>query len=112
MLRLVLILASALALVVAIILMLNGTGGNAPLYAWVAIQVAIVLIALLAERGRYRPRSSRVESGWQPTAERFQDPSTGEWMVVEYNPKTGERRYIPDPTPPEARGEGRQAPRE
>ena len=96
MLRRVLILASALVLVIAVILMLNGVGGNAPLYAWLAIQGAIVLIALLAERGRYRPRTSGHGSGWQRTAERFQDPSTGRWVGVEYNPVTGERRYVDD----------------
>lgn len=105
MLRRVLILASALVFVVAVILTLLGVGGNAPLYVWVAIQGAIVLIALLAERGRYRPRTSATGSGWQRTAERFQDPSTGGWIVVEYNPKTGERRYVKETGTPESNGE-------
>lgn len=98
MLRRVLILASALVLVIAVILMLNGVGGNAPLFAWVAIQGAIVLIALLAERGRYRLRTSGDGSRWQRTAERFQDPSTGRWVAVEYNSTTGERRYVDETT--------------
>jgi len=99
MLRRVLILASALVLVITAILILSGVGGNAPIFVWLAVQGAIVLIALFAERGRYRPRSSGAVGGWQRTAERFQDPSTGQWIAVEYNPTTGERRYVPETTP-------------
>lgn len=95
MLRRVVVLASALVLGIAVFLVVTGVGGLTPIYVWVAVQASILLIAVLAERGRYRPPSSGVEQGWQRTAERFQDPTTGRWTVVEYNPRTGERRYVP-----------------
>lgn len=99
MLRRFLVLASALVFVGTVILLLYGVGGYTSLLVWVAVQGAIVLIALLAERGRYHTRSSGAEPSWQRTAERFQDPSTSQWLVVEYNPTTGERRYVPDTSP-------------
>jgi hypothetical protein len=69
------------------------------MYVWVALQAAFLLVLLLGERGRYRPPLSGASDGWQRTAERFQDPTTGQWVVVEYNPRTGERRYIQETTP-------------
>jgi hypothetical protein len=90
--------ASALVFVGAAILFVSGVGGLTPVYIWVAVQAAILLIALLGERGRYRPPSSGAEHGCQRTAERFQDPTTGRWVVVEYNSRTGERRYVQEET--------------
>jgi hypothetical protein len=65
-------------------------------YVWVAVQAFILLVAVVAERGRYRARTADADRNWQRTAERFKDPSTDQWVVVEYNPRTGERRYVPD----------------
>jgi hypothetical protein len=90
------LLVSALVLGIAVILVVSGVGGMTPLYIWVAVQAAILVSALLAERGRYRPPASGAEHNWQRTAERFQDPTTGRWVVVEYNLQTGERRYMPE----------------
>jgi hypothetical protein len=62
---------------------------------------AIVLVAILFERGRYRSPASS-QGPWQETGERFVDPSTGQLTKVRYNPQTGERDYValsplPDP---------------
>ena len=51
---------------------------------------AIVIAALLFERGRYRPTLTP-GGKWQETGERFVDPSTGKLMKVRYNPQTGVR---------------------
>ncbi len=59
---------------------------------WLGIEAAILLLAILFERGRYQPGTS--DGPWSPSAERFQDPTTGQWIRVEYNPRTGERRYV------------------
>jgi hypothetical protein len=32
--------------------------------------------------------------GWDRTAEKFADPRTGQTVIVYYNPRTGERRYV------------------
>jgi hypothetical protein len=53
---------------------------------------ALILIGTFFE-GRYRAR--RVAgSGWQRTAERFVDPTSGRLVEVRYNPQTGERAYV------------------
>lgn len=57
-----------------------------------AIFGALVVLSLTVER-HYRGLSSRNVSGWQPTGERFIDPGTGKLVEVEYDPKTGERKY-------------------
>jgi hypothetical protein len=92
MLRRATIVVSAVVLIAAIALLASGAGGLAVALGWMGVQAAIVLIALLAERGRYHPR---VGGGrWVRTAERFQDPTSHRWVVVEFNPATGERRYV------------------
>ena len=61
---------------------------------WMGI---IVLLAVLLERWRYtRPEHPR-GSAWERTNERFVDPESGKVMIVLYNPKTGDRRYVPEP---------------
>lgn len=92
MLRLIVVALSALTLIIAIGLVLLGAGDLTAAVIWVALQAAILLIALLIERGRYHPRVS--DGPWIQTAERFEDPTTGRWVIVEYNPQTGERRYV------------------
>ncbi|HLG51822.1 MAG TPA: hypothetical protein VKY56_09340 [Chloroflexota bacterium] len=62
-----------------------------PAAEWVAAGAVLLVIALLVEHGRYRPADG--EGPWVTTAERFQDPASGQWIVVDYNPHTGERRY-------------------
>lgn len=53
---------------------------------------ALVLIGTFFE-GHYRARRA-TGSGWQSTAERFVDPTSGKLIEVRYNPQTGERAYV------------------
>ncbi|HLZ08613.1 MAG TPA: hypothetical protein VKT80_08505 [Chloroflexota bacterium] len=98
MLRRALIGVSILAVVVTVGLIVSGVGGSAAAFGWVGFQAAIILVAIVAERGRYRPPSTTSE-GWIQTEERFRDPTSGEWLEVEFNPGTGERRYVPTQSP-------------
>jgi len=66
------------------------------LVVYLFVNGAVVIAALLFERGRYRPAISP-EGPWQETAERFVDPTTGQLMKVRYNPQTGARDYVPVP---------------
>jgi len=94
MLRTVLIALAVLAVVACVALFLTGYGSTGAIGAWIGFEAAIVLVALVAERGRYRPKTS--EGTWTRTKERFLDPTSGQWMLVDFNPATGERRYVPD----------------
>ncbi len=53
---------------------------------------ALVLIGTFFE-GRYRSHRA-TGSGWETTAERFVDPTSGKLVEVRYNPQTGERAYV------------------
>jgi hypothetical protein len=60
-----------------------------------ALAPAILLFGLLSERYVYKPiRPEPPGSGWERTAEKFADPRSGQKIVVYYNPRTGERRYV------------------
>jgi hypothetical protein len=95
MLRRGIILYGMLALGGGIALALIGVGPSVVLY--LVVNGAVVLLALLFERGRYRPTGSQ-PGPWQETEERFVDPSTGQLMMVRYNPRTGARQYVPAPS--------------
>ena len=99
MLRKAIVVYAVLAILGAVALALAGVLTMLVLYLFG--NGAIVLAAVLFERGRYRPPAPAGGS-WQDTAERFVDPSTGQLMKVRYNPQTGERDYValsplPDP---------------
>ena len=86
----------ALALV-ALALLLGGVAaraGGLPMAVPLLIWGTVLLLAVIFERWRYRPRISQT-GGWQPTDERFIDPQTGQALQVLYNPHSGQRRYIP-----------------
>jgi hypothetical protein len=53
----------------------------------------VIVVAILFER-RYRNDSRSPDGRWQPTGERFADPTTGKDVEVFYDPKSGERRYV------------------
>ncbi len=55
---------------------------------------AIVLVAVIFESSRYHPKIDRNAAGWEPTGERFVDPTSGKLLEVRYNPTNGERDYI------------------
>ena len=100
MLRKAILAYGVLAVVGAIVLALAGVITGLVFYLFV--NGAIVIAALLFERGRYRPEVSQ-DGPWQETAERFVDPTTGRLMKVRYNPQTGARDYVPvspQPDPP------------
>jgi hypothetical protein len=62
------------------------------------IAPAILLLGLMFERYVYKPiRLDPPGPGWNRTTEKFADPRSGQTVVVYYNPRTGERRYIADP---------------
>jgi len=63
--------------------------------AWPAtIWGVILLLAVLFERWRYRKEPSIHQASWQTTGERFIDPESGEPTEVQYDPASGERRYV------------------
>jgi hypothetical protein len=60
-----------------------------------AVLPAILVCALLFERYVYKPiRQDIPGAGWERTQERFTDPASGCAVVVYFNRKTGERRYV------------------
>jgi hypothetical protein len=61
---------------------------------WLILEGGIVLVSLLAERWRDKPRINRRAGNWKPTGERFVDPATGRLVQVFYNSDTGERDYV------------------
>lgn len=72
---------------------LAGHHDGAPFALW----GALIAVAVLVERWRYRSRETSGDGDWQATDERFIDPETGHHVKVLYNPRTGARRYEPDP---------------
>jgi hypothetical protein len=56
---------------------------------------AVIVLATLFERWRYKNKNASVDGEWQPTGERFVDPETGKHVEVLYDPQSGERRYRP-----------------
>jgi hypothetical protein len=62
--------------------------------------IQILVIALLVflgtafENWRYRQGAGPPGARWQPTQEKFSDPISGEEMEVEYDPVSGQRRYV------------------
>ena len=99
MLRKAILAYGVLAVIGAILLLLAGVTTGLVLYLFV--NGAVVIAALLFERGRYRPAISQ-DGPWQETAERFVDPTTGQLMKVRYNPQTGARDYVPVEPPNQA----------
>jgi hypothetical protein len=56
---------------------------------------AILMLGLLFERYVYKPiRPEPPGPGWARTPEKFADPGSGQTVVVFYNKRTGERRYV------------------
>jgi hypothetical protein len=92
MLRKAILAYGVLAIIGAIALALAGIVAGLVFYLFV--NGAVVLAAVLFERGRYHPATAPGGS-WQETGERFVDPTTGQLMKVRYNPQTGARDYVP-----------------
>jgi hypothetical protein len=90
-------------------LLLVAAGGEASVAGlWPLLSGGVLLIAVVLEHRRYRSQAAersaeRIGPGggepdplpapFQPTDERFVDPTTGRVMRVHVDPRTGERRY-------------------
>ncbi len=94
MLRLGLLVFGVALAVVGLVLAASGGGWQ------VAIFGAILVIAVLCERWRYRGIEAPLRGRWQRTGERFEDPGTGKIVEVLYDVESGERRYAPAPGKP------------
>lgn len=93
MLRRLLIAYGILDLVVAAVLLFVV---QAPVIVviYLAVNGALIAGGILFERRGYHPRVNRAQGSWQPTGERFVDPTSGQMLEVRYNPETGERAYV------------------
>jgi hypothetical protein len=91
MLRWVLITYGVLCLIGACILLAAHV--TTVLVIYLAINGLLIVGGILFERSGYSSRINRTQGKWQPTGERFNDPTTGQIMEVYYNPQTGERDY-------------------
>ena len=92
MLRWVIIGYGLLALIGAALLLFT-VHANLWLVLYLAVNGFIVVSAVLLERKRYHTQGDQSQESWQPTGERFVDPTTQQLMEVFYNPATGERDY-------------------
>jgi len=82
------LIGAAVLIVAALITIASGQFA-----AWLVIaEIGAGILLILFERARYRPRT-KARTGFEPTDERFIDPTTGRETVVYYNPATGERDY-------------------
>jgi hypothetical protein len=63
------------------------------LVLYLAVNGFILVCAMLLERQRYHALVDRTQGHWQPTGERFVDPTSKRLVEVFYNTATGERDY-------------------
>jgi hypothetical protein len=89
----------------------TGPGGSLMAALTLFIPGAVMIVAVLLERTRYRSlhaersgdlhgpgggETSRPDGRFRPTEERFLDPTTGVPLRVWVDPASGERRYVPE----------------
>ena len=55
---------------------------------------AVIFLGTAFESWRYRKGAGPHGAQWQHTDEKFADPISGEVMDVQYDPVSGERRYV------------------
>ena len=91
MLRWVLIVYGVLCLIGAVILLAAHV--TTALVLYLAINGFLIAGGILFERSGYRSQVNRTQGKWQPTGERFNDPTTGQIVEVYYDPQTGARDY-------------------
>ena len=60
----------------------------------ILILAALLFLGTAFEAWRYRKGPGPAGARWQHTEERFADPISGEEMEVQYDPVSGERRYV------------------
>lgn len=90
MLRSVVLVLGIIAMAAGALLAAAGTRG--PGIYLICIGAAVIL-GTVFERWRYR-NAAPAGAHWERTAERFEDPATGETMEVHYDRASGERRYV------------------
>jgi hypothetical protein len=90
MLRILVLVFGIVLLGIGLFLLISG---RSELFQPALIWGIILVVAVLCERWRYRARHDETAQ-WQQTGERFQDPETGETVEVQYDPLSGERRYV------------------
>jgi hypothetical protein len=81
---------------IAVLLMAGGvmlliTGYRAP-GSNLLVTGSVLLVVLVFERWRYRGPAGG--GRWRATDERFEDPESGEVIEVQFDPATGQRRYV------------------
>jgi len=93
-------------------IMIGGPSGAAA-GIWNVVVGLVVIAAVLLERSRYRadthaadearpglaggePSGAALDPRFRPTDERFEDPTTRQRMRVWLDPRSGERRYVPE----------------
>jgi hypothetical protein len=96
-------------IVVGLVLTAAAPGGDVFAFLFLIVPGVVLVVAAVIERLRYRSLSSDglgethgpgggelepPEPRFQPTEERFVDPTTGVQMRVFVDPRTGERRYL------------------
>ena len=54
----------------------------------------LIFVGTAFESWRYRKGPGPSGARWQATDEKFADPISGEEMDVQYDPASGERRYV------------------
>jgi hypothetical protein len=91
MLRIAVLAFATLLSAIGVFLMLKGV--TAPGVQALGVGIVIIL-GTLFERWRYTQTGRPLGKRWQPTGERFADPTTGKDMEVFYDPSSGERRYV------------------
>jgi hypothetical protein len=62
--------------------------------AQVLDMAAVIFLGTAFEKWRYRKGAAPQGAQWQHTDEKFADPISGEEMEVQYDPVSGERRYL------------------
>ncbi len=91
-LRLILLIYATVCIVGGIYFLRQPGGGSIVFAGYLLINAMVVAVGVLFEIKRYTSKSKTTEA-WQPTNEKFIDPTTGKLMEVHYNSKTGERSY-------------------
>jgi hypothetical protein len=59
----------------------------------VALVIGVLIAGGMFWEPRYRTAIAPPHTKWQTTGEKFIDPVTSKLVEVDYDPKTGERRY-------------------
>jgi len=90
MLRTGLLIFGCALMVAGLVFLFQGNCAYKPLLFW----GSVLVIAVLGERWRYQRQGHDRERQWQQTGERFEDPESGETVEVQYDPASGERRYV------------------